>query len=308
MLSLPHALKSQVETARTHYYATCWRITPSINPSAVVRVTDWPVALTLSETDNGDYASYSPAGGAEGSATRREGELRPGGKELQGIVTTDLITDVDLDAGKYDGSRIDEYVVDARRPWVGPLWHATYWITVCRFDRSMWVAELRDFVSFLNDPVGEQWGASCRVDLFSQGPAKCNLNAASYQLISTVSAVITQRIVFRAALGSALPWAQQGYAEEGTVQWTSGANTGATAKIKTHVFAGPSTHTLELHVPAGFAFSVGDQGIFLPGCNHLLGAKDAIGHCVNRYSNGPNFQAEPFLPGRDAGAGGIPSL
>ncbi len=83
-----------------------------------------------------------------------------------------------------------------------------------------------------------------------------------------------------------VPWtaASPAYAQ-GTITFTSGANTGVTANIK-----GASAAALTLSYPLRNVPAAGDGFTAYQGCDHTLAT------CRAKFNNGANFRGFPFVP------------
>lgn len=311
MLLIPASLKSHVTTSRGQALALCWKITRT--DGTVYRFTDWSHTLQLREADAATLYDYSPTDGIESSAKRRTDQLEEANnKEARGIISSTLITVEDLRAGRFDSARIDEYLVSARMPWLGYAEHSVYFIRSVSYDQADWRAQIEGLVSKLDRPVGDLWGPICRVDLFS---TLCGLSASSFQKTVEVSDIVEDRksfkVTFSGGVGTA--WNANGYGNDGTIEWSSGALNGLRSQIKEYTWdGGTSKGTVVLHLPAPYVIAVGDDATIKPGCNKKSGVerdKDGArvaGHCKDRYNNLANFQGEPYIPNRDNSLKGIP--
>ena len=83
-----------------------------------------------------------------------------------------------------------------------------------------------------------------------------------------------------------MPWAAASIAyAQGTITFTSGANTGVTANVKS---AAPGALTLSYPLPNVPA--AGDGFTAYQGCDHTLGT------CQAKFNNAANFRGFPFVP------------
>lgn len=310
MLTLPYALYSRAVTCRSQSVALCWKITRT--DGTVFRFTDWPHALGLRESSSPTVYTYTPTDGMDSSARRREEQLAPLNKEGRGIISSDQITLEDLRAGRFDGARVDEFLVDTLTPWRGYLEHIVYFVRVVSYDRSLWRADIQGLGARLDKPVGDLWGPLCRVDLFS---TLCGLSSTSYEKTVEVTDILTDRKSFKVSFGGGVGslWNANGYGNDGVLVWSSGALSGVTTQIKEYTWdGGTSRGTFVLHVPAPYAIAVGDDATVKPGCNKRSGVERdrtgalIAGHCKDRFNNLANFQGEPAIPNRDNALKGIP--
>src|SRR3954469_18577103 len=99
MLKLPGSLKAQISgNVRVLRFASCWRITRT--DGVIIRVTDHNCALTVMD-DSPNQNVFSPVTAFVPSARQLEASLKERNVELQGAISSDLITPDDLRAGRY---------------------------------------------------------------------------------------------------------------------------------------------------------------------------------------------------------------
>lgn len=302
-LVIPAGLKSQVEDTKLHYRARAWKIQPITN-SQVFYITDHSENLKLF-----DNQIYKAMGGFESSAVRRESQLRSSNKQSRGIIDIDEISYDNLRFGLLDNARIDEYLVDIRMAFIGPIDHIQYTIKSMSFDGKEWRAEIEGLPANLRSPVGDTWGEMCRVELFSSPDARggqegaCNLTSDAFKEDNAVTLLFADpldRYQFRWSATINPFWNFDGRGNDGTIEWIDGDNEGFSSKIKLHVFIGGGVSEIQLQTPTPFVIQLGDSFRALPGCD-----KRFNGDCVNTFDNGINFQGEPFIPGGDRARRGI---
>lgn len=315
MLVIPGSLKSQATTCRTQALALCWKITRA--DGTIYRFTDWPHELGVRESATGAPQTYTPTEGVDAAARRREGELEAVNKEIRGIVSATAIKTEDLRAGRFDGARIDEFLVSAATAWVGYIEHTRYRIKTVTYERGAWTAELEGLAGMLDRRSGDVWGPTCRADLFD---AKCALSPTNFQKAVTVTSILVDRKEFQVTfssspgasgpLGASFPWwDDDGYGNDGKLIWTSGPNTGLETEIKEYDWLGSDVAKVVLHLPAPYTVSTTNAATIRPGCDKRSGTELLRvgqnsyqlldGHCRQKYDNLVNFQGEPHIPGRD---------
>ncbi|WP_395698414.1 DUF2163 domain-containing protein [Methylocella sp.] len=118
------------------------------------------------------------------------------------------------------------------------------------------------------------YAPSCQHVLYDSG---CSLVKNVFGSTGAVEAGSTSLIVKWS--GAAPRYAQ------GTLTFTSGANTGATANIK-----GAASGSLALAYPLASAPAVGDSFVVYQGCDHTRAT------CQSRFNNLANFRGFPFVP------------
>jgi uncharacterized phage protein (TIGR02218 family) len=117
----------------------------------ILRFTDHDRTLTL------DGEEYNPTSVTKISAERRESDLKSSNQEASGIVDGTVIVIPDLLGDKYRGAKVEQSIIDWRRPWV---WHykATKRIRMMSYDGSGWIATLEGITTQLKQPVGGRFG------------------------------------------------------------------------------------------------------------------------------------------------------
>lgn len=154
------------------------------------------------------------------------------------------------------------------------------------------VIELRDLRQYLQQPVGSASSKTCRYRLGSTdknngGLCLKAITASPFTVSGTITASpAPTRQVFR---DSARAEAAD-YFGEGLLTWTSGNNTGRSAKIKTYAADG----TFTVAIPMFSTVQAGDAYTAVAGCRKRY-AED----CIAKFDNGVNFGGEPHRRGRN---------
>ncbi len=118
------------------------------------------------------------------------------------------------------------------------------------------------------------WSPQCTHVLYDSG---CGLARGTYSASGTVGAGATNVWV---------PWVASSSAyAQGTVTFTSGANSGAVATIK-----GATSSGLMLAYPLQSVPTAGDAFTAAQGCDHTMAT------CNAKFSNLSNFRGYPFVP------------
>lgn len=106
-----------------------------------------------------DGDAYFPASFGSITAERRESDMRANNQEARGVVDGNVILIPDLLGNKYRGAKVEQFLIDWRRPWV---WHykATKRIRTMSYDGSGWVATLEGLSSQMQQPVGGRFGGT----------------------------------------------------------------------------------------------------------------------------------------------------
>jgi uncharacterized phage protein (TIGR02218 family) len=116
--------------------------------------------------------------------------------------------------------------------------------------------------------------ANCQHVLYGNG---CGLAAGTYSTAGTVATGTTQ---------ARINWATVDIRyQQGTIAFTSGANTGVTATIKS-----AGTGWMQLAYPLPYAPAVGDGFVAAFGCDRTMGT------CQSRFNNLAQFRGFPYVP------------
>ncbi|MCB2015852.1 MAG: DUF2163 domain-containing protein [Sphingobium sp.] len=222
---------------------------------------------------------YEAAPGLVPSAIRRGTGLEPESMDLKGAITSDAISEADLNAGKWDGAALYLYLTE----WTEP---GTLWLelmrgelgTVQQQDESF-SAELAGPVSVLGRPVAPETSPGCRALL---GDKACRIDMAHHRRVVTIASTADEVV---AVSGGGLV---NGDYLFGTLRWLEGANCGLTQSI----VANDAGSVTLADVPA-FAVTAGTRALLTEGCDKLMAT------CSGRFANAANFRGEPYLPGSD---------
>lgn len=141
-------------------------------------------------------------------------------------------------------------------------------------------AELRSLKQYLQQPVGDASSKTCRARL---GDARCTKSLAAFTYTGTLTGATSNQIFRDSGRGEAANWF-----DEGEITFTSGPNTGLSAKVKSYAADGTFTLALPLLglVAAGQTYSA------IAGCRKRL-----VEDCATKFSNVLNFVGEPHRQG-----------
>ncbi|HEY1310898.1 MAG TPA: DUF2163 domain-containing protein, partial [Pseudolabrys sp.] len=115
---------------------------------------------------------------------------------------------------------------------------------------------------------------NCSHVLFDAG---CGLNRATWSTTGTVGAGSTLSQINWSAASSIY--------QQGALTFTTGANAGAEATVKT-----AATGSLTLAYPLRYAPAAGDAFTICQGCDHTSAT------CASKFGNLANFRGFPFVP------------
>lgn len=257
-----------------HRFATCWIFERT--DGVVLRFTDHNTILTV------DGNQYTPVGSPSTSAVERKDGTGGNNFTAKSYVDSASITHADLVAGRYRDCVVTEFLVNWKYPWQGK-----FRVSVCRiletaFSKEVWEASVEDLKSRMKQKVGRVYARNC--DYVFGDPDTCGVDLSSLADTGVIGTVTSNRLFTVAGL-AAQP---DGYFNDGTIEWSTGANSGLKSEIKSHVGS-----TMELHVKTAFDVGVGDQFNITPGCKHTREA------CKSFQGNLLRFGGFPTVPGND---------
>lgn len=277
MRAIPSGLAASLAGGVTTL-ARCWRLTR--RDGVVIGLTEHDEDLIV------DGTSFRAASGVAGSEDASSLGFAVGGGEMSAALSSELIDEAELDAGRYDGAAIELILAD----WSAPanfllLRRAT--LGEVRREGGSFTAELRGLASALNVVRGRLFTAGCDADL---GDARCKmaLGSPTYSGTDTVAAVEGPGLLVAAGLGAYAA----GWFTQGRLVFTSGANDGFATEVKSHNVAGGVRLELWQRPPEPMA--AGDGFTVTAGCDKRFET------CRDRFANTLNFRGFPHMPGNDA--------
>lgn len=200
--------------------------------------------------------------------------------DISGALTSDAITDADLQAGRWDGAWVRLFAVDWEQPEAGTLPLARGELGDVGSRDGAFTAELRGPTALLERPAVEYTSPECRAEL---GDRRCRVDLAGRTRIVPVAEVLDPLTI---RMGEAEPMANAyGY---GRLRWIGGANSGLTSAI-----LASDGDEISLREPPPFAIDEGVMAELTEGCDK------GFATCRDRFGNSDNFRGEPHLPGND---------
>lgn len=224
-----------------------------------------------------DGFRYASTPGMRPSAIRMSDGFDVDDLDLEGALTSDLLTEADLLAGRWDGARLSLAAVDWQNAGAPlPLLGGTLGGVSLR--DGAFTVSLRGPTSVFDRPVAEETSPSCRARL---GDKRCRVNLAPLTRTAVVIAIEEARVT----LTEPQP---DGAFDFGTLRWTDGANAGLTARV---LRSAGNVLTLAEAPPLAQALPVAVE--LVEGCDRQFST------CCDRFANAANFRGEPHLPGND---------
>jgi len=256
----------------------CWRVTRRDGP--VLGFTEHDGALSFAGT------GFLAASGFSASETREENGLAAPASEVTGGFSSEAITEADLAAGRYDGARVEVFIVN----WKAPEQHLLLKVQeIGEVSRQTgeFTAELRSFAHRLSQEQGRIYNRRCDATL---GDTRCgaDLTAAGRRGQGVVVEIAGRDRIVVSGLGSLA----DGYFRHGTLVFASGASNGLSALVEeSRVVAGGTE--LVLWLPLESLPAPGDSVTVTVGCDK------AFATCREKFANAINFQGFPHMPGSD---------
>lgn len=160
MRTLDLAFKAHIESGATTL-STCWTLTRT--DAVVMGFTDHDVTLTFGGVD------YVPVDGLDGGEAPQKLGAQVDTAEVVGILSSDAITEVDIEAGLYDGAEVETWRVNWRDVTQRVLLRRATIGEIVRED-GRFRAELRSGQQALNRTHGRLYSVYCDAML---GDARC---------------------------------------------------------------------------------------------------------------------------------------
>jgi uncharacterized phage protein (TIGR02218 family) len=254
---------------------SCWRFTRL--DGAVFGATDHDAELLF------DSVTYLPASGLDAVSFETNSGLAPGRAAAEGAVSLEFLNGADVDAGLWDGARVDVWRVDWRAVehrliiWSGSLSEVSRSGASCS-------AELVSLKAGLERRIGRVYSRWCDADV---GDARCGVDLATPEFEATGTvASLSARQTFTSSEFEAFA---SDWFTGGRLEWTSGANAGFAARIVRHTGG-----EIEIIGALKAAIAIGDAFDATAGCDK------AFKTCGEKFANAARFRGFPHMPGPEA--------
>ncbi|MGH6773766.1 DUF2163 domain-containing protein [Brucella tritici] len=273
MIPVPAELESHLQGEVTsHCFA--WLIRRS--DGIVLGFTDHDRTLQVSGI------ACEPLTGLNSSEASTALGLSVAGGEVEGVLSSAKISDMDIEQGRYDGASIEAYLVNWSEPEQYMLLRR--W-TAGKISRSgsRFVMELKGAAATFDAVRGRRVLRHCDASL---GDSRCGVDVYDprYFAESTVLAADGLSLTVAGLDGFASGWFSGGM-----LNWIDGANAGRAVRVTAHV-----GQVLRLAEPPVLPVAQGDAFRVIAGCDKSFAT------CKARFANGVNFRGFPHLPGNDA--------
>lgn len=234
-----------------------------------------------------DETVFRASTGLDATAVQANTGLSVDNGQVMGALSDAGVSEAEIRAGRFDRARIEQWLVDWTRPDLRALIFVGRFGEIRRKDGAFEV-ELRGLAEALNAPVGRTLQRNCDRRL---GDARCRFDPETpgFSASSAVTRVETGVVIYAADLGGFA----EGWFAAGALLWTSGANAGERATVKTDGALANGTRRLELWREPGQMAAPGDAFRIMAGCDR--GAET----CRAKFGNFLNFRGFPHIPGDD---------
>lgn len=256
----------------------CWRVTR--RDGRVFGFTDHDRRLTVAGQD------YEPQSGFSQTEARASFGMAVDAVDVEGALSSDVLTEADIAAGLYDGAVVETLLVNWREPaQFAPVRKAAIG-RIVRAD-GRFVAELESVAASLDRPNGRYLRRGCDARL---GDGRCgvDLGSGTYSGAGEVLAVTAPGRIRVGGLSSF----GAGWFAFGEIVFAGEAWAGRPVPVVEHVREADDVY---LTLPADGAMpSPGAAFTIVAGCDKRFAT------CKAKFSNALNFRGFPHLPGNDA--------
>ncbi|CAH0340059.1 DUF2163 domain-containing protein [Rhizobium sp. CECT 9324] len=279
MRQLPEAFNAHIEMGATTM-CRAWRLTR--RDGAVLGFTEHDHALDF------DGTTFEAASGFAASEARVASGLQAPAAAVEGGFSSAAITEADLAAGRYDGARVELFLVNWRAPEVQHALLALQEIGEVSRAGPGFSAELRSFAHRLQQPTGRIYNRRCDADL-GDGRCRVDMTVGGRRVMALVAAVETpDRLVI-----AGLPDLGAGHFRLGRLRFDAGILAGRTVAVEESGATEGGAASIRLWLPLEAEPVVGDPVTLSIGCDK------SFAMCRERFGNGLNFQGFPHMPGSD---------
>jgi uncharacterized phage protein (TIGR02218 family) len=272
MKNIPGDLLTHI-AGETTTLCTCWLIIRQDGEE--LGFTDLDKDITV------DSQLYAASTGFTATAVDSKADLSVDNLDVDGVLSSDAISEEDILNGKYDYAEIEVFVVNYNDVSQGKIYIKRGRLGEVKVNSGKFVAELRGLSQHLNQNISRIFTPSCDAIL---GDGRCKVNLASYTFSVDVTEVTSRQTFSASALTQ-----EAGYFTGGEVQFTSGANDGLRMEIKEF-----SATQITLVLPMPNTVAVDDTMTVIAGCDKT---KET---CKAKFSNFANFRGFADIPGMDA--------
>ncbi|MDT7934205.1 MAG: DUF2163 domain-containing protein [Sphingomonadaceae bacterium] len=268
MLDLTPALAAAIGSELTTL-ALCWRIDRADGVSSGLTAHDRPLRI--------DGLRYESDSGIVPSAIRTALSGDHHQMDAAGALNGRSVSEADLLRGRFDGARLNVFLVDWSALEAGVIPLATGELGDVRCSNGRFEAEMLSVLTRLDRTVPDRFSPDCRASL---GDRRCGVNLRAHEEDVLVSAVEGEWLIV-----SPTPAVER--FRYGRLRVVSGSSSGVDRAIA-NADGGRLLPAEPVQVAPGTRLRL------RAGCDKRWET------CRDRFRNTPNFRGEPNLPGSDA--------
>ncbi len=281
MRTVPPALAEHLGRAATTL-CRCWKLVR--RDGQTFGFTDHDRALAF------DGVEFEAASGLSAGEMQQDLGLNAESQEIVGALTSDRISPDDISADRFDGARVEVFLVN----WADPaerLLERVFTIgAITRRDGAFHV-ELRSLTTDLSQTRGRNISRLCDADL---GDGRCGIDLALPQW-SAEGSVLAVRSGLCLEIGGLSAFAANHF-RGGRLSVVSGPNSGAAVEIAGQEMQ-DGIAIVSLWKPFAFELAATEAVRLTAGCDKHFAT------CRDRFANSVNFRGFPHIPGNDFALG-----
>lgn len=227
--------------------------------------------------------TYEPAASFNPTDIAGNNNLDVDNLTVEGLLSSDTITEDELRAGRWDHARFRIFRVCWSDLTMGEIKLRAGWFSKVVVNRQTYSVELLGLVEAYGTSICAVTQAMCRASL---GDSDCKvslLGSPSYSVSGTIDSAATDFMT----LTDAARTEPDAYFDEGVITFTSGDNIGISCEVKAYIVGLWITKTPYPYDATGATYTM------TRGCNRLFDT------CRDTFNNVINFQGEPWLRGND---------
>lgn len=235
-----------------------------------------------------DDVVYYPNTAISPSSVKKAAAIESNNFDVKGLIDSDLLSDIDLRAGKYNDSKVTVFIGNFLTGQVVKVLAVGRWGQVKKTDQT-WEVTIRTTADILNQSVFQSISRTCRYLKRLEDP-RCGVDIDAFTTNGTVASVTgaTQGVYQFFITATNFPGfggKEQIYnwkAGSGYARFLTGNNAGYKLPIR-DVFPGTGTVGVNLLQTPPYAVNVGDTLQLIPGCD------GSMVFCRYNFNNAANY-------------------
>ncbi len=277
MKQLPQGMQEHLDTGTTSL-CWCWRLTRW--DGSVLGFTDHDRDLEF------DTTIFKAATGFTASELNHSIGLSVDNMDVEGILNSESLSEVDLSSGLYDNASVELFRVNWQDISQYILMRSGSIGEVHRSENAF-TAEVRGLAHHLQQPKGRLYQYGCDANL---GDSRCaiDLDSVAYKATALVQNLIDKRTFTVTGLEAY----ENDRFTRGLLTWNSGSNQGKAFEVKFHTVLDDvisielwQAPALDIEPAASFEITAGCDKQFVT--------------CKTKFTNAINFRGCPHMPGND---------